>query len=141
MHLNPVDSFVAIILSLIILVLLTVIAVNMLLLLISSWVLLYAGIFFLGFGGARWTSDIAINYFKTVLGIGIQLMVMTLIVGIGSDFLTNFYGKMGKNMMNFEELGVMLIFVVAFFVLISKLPLLLAGEFKLKYPAHEKMFN
>ncbi len=125
--LSPIDSALAIILSLIILVIIAVIAVNMLLLLISSWVLLYAGIFFLGFGGARWTTDFAINYFKTVLGIGIQLMVMTLIVGIGSDFLNNYYGKMNQNIMNFEELGVMLIFVIAFYVLISKLPPMLAG--------------
>ena len=125
--LSPIDSTLAIILSLIILVLLAVVAVNMLLLLISSWVLLYAGIFLLGFGGARWTTDFAINYFKTVLGIGIQLLVMTLIVGIGSDFLTNYYGKMSKTIMNFEELGVMLIFVIAFYVLISKLPSMLAG--------------
>tara|TARA_R110002073_G_scaffold329773_1_gene512787 strand:+ start:484 stop:1569 length:1086 start_codon:yes stop_codon:yes gene_type:complete len=125
--LDPVDSFIGFILSLIILIILTVIAVNMLLLLISAWVLMYAGVFFLGFGGARWTTDIAINYFKTVLGIGIQLLVMTLIVGIGSDFLSNYYGKMSQNMMNFEELGVMLIFSVAFFVLISRLPPLLAG--------------
>jgi type IV secretion system protein TrbL len=99
----------------------------MLLLLISGWVLMYAGIFFLGFGGARWTSDIAINYFKTVLGIGIQLFVMLLIVGIGSDLLSSFYAKMGKNVLNYEELAVMLIFTIAFFVLISRLPLLLAG--------------
>lgn len=125
--LSPVDSALAIILSLIIFVILAVIAVNMLLLLISSWVLLYAGIFFLGFGGARWTTDFAINYFKTVLGIGVQLMVMTLIVGIGSDFLNNYYSKMSQNIMNFEELGVMLIFVIAFYVLISKLPPMLAG--------------
>ncbi|MCC8996459.1 MAG: P-type conjugative transfer protein TrbL, partial [Nitrosomonas sp.] len=125
--LSPIDSTLAIILSLIILVLLAVVAVNMLLLLISSWVLLYAGIFLLGFGGARWTTDFAINYFKTVLGIGIQLLVMTLIVGIGSDFLTNYYGKMSKTIMNFEELGVMLIFAVAFYFLVSKLPPMLAG--------------
>ncbi len=125
--LDPIDSALAFILSVIILVILAVIAVNMLLLLISSWVLLYAGIFLLGFGGARWTTDFAINYFKTVLGIGIQLMVMTLIVGIGSDFLTNYYGKMNQNIMNFEELGVMLIFVIAFYVLISKLPPMIAG--------------
>ncbi len=124
---DPLDGLVAVIISLIILIILAVIAVNMLLLLISSWVLLYAGIFFLGFGGARWTTDIAINYFKTVLGIGIQLLVMTLIVGIGSDLLTSFYGKMGKNLLNFEELGVMLIFAVSFYVLISKLPPLLSG--------------
>lgn len=125
--LQPVDSLIAVIISLIILIVLAVIAVNMLLLLISSWVLMYAGIFLLGFGGARWTSDIAINYFKTVLGIGIQLFVMLLIVGIGSDLLTTFYTKMGKNVLNYEELAVMLIFTIAFFVLISKLPPLLAG--------------
>jgi len=125
--LQPMDSLIGFIISLIILIILAVIAVNMLLLLISSWVLMYAGIFFLGFGGARWTSDIAINYFKTVLGIGIQLFVMLLIVGIGSDLLSSFYAKMGKNVMNYEELAVMLIFTIAFFVLISRLPSLLAG--------------
>ncbi|PXW83297.1 type IV secretion system protein TrbL [Nitrosomonas sp. Nm84] len=124
---QPIDSLMGFIISLIILIILTVIAVNMLLLLISGWVLMYAGIFFLGFGGARWTSDIAINYFKTVLGIGIQLFVMLLIVGIGSDLLSSFYAKMGKNVMNYEELAVMLIFTIAFFVLISRLPSLLAG--------------
>jgi type IV secretion system protein VirB6/type IV secretion system protein TrbL len=39
----------------------------MLLLLASGWVLAYGGVFFLGFGGSRWTSDLAINYYKTVL--------------------------------------------------------------------------
>ena len=124
---QPMDSLMGFVISLIILIILTVIAVNMLLLLISGWVLMYAGIFFLGFGGARWTSDIAINYFKTVLGVGIQLFVMLLIVGIGSDLLSSFYAKMGKNVLNYEELAVMLIFTIAFFVLISRLPLLLAG--------------
>ena len=124
---QPMDSLMGFVISLIILIILAVIAVNMLLLLISSWVLMYAGIFFLGFGGARWTSDIAINYFKTVLGVGIQLFVMLLIVGIGSDLLSSFYAKMGKNVLNYEELAVMLIFTIAFFVLISRLPLLLAG--------------
>ncbi|MCB1985326.1 MAG: P-type conjugative transfer protein TrbL [Burkholderiales bacterium] len=125
--LEPLDSFVGFIMSLAILIILTVIAVNMLLLLISSWVLLYAGIFLLGFGGARWTTDIAINYFKTVLGVGIQLLVMLLIVGIGSDLLISFHSKMTKNVLNFEELAVMLVFTIALWVLISKLPPLISG--------------
>ena len=125
--LDPIDSLIGFLMSIAILVILAVISVNMLLLLISSWILMYAGIFFLGFGGARWTSDIAINYFKTLLGIGIQLFVMLLVVGIGNDLLTDFYTKMGKNVLNYEELAVMLIFSIAFFVLISKLPPLLAG--------------
>jgi len=124
---NPADSFMAFVLTIIIMIILTVVAVNMLFLIISSWVLLYAGIFFLGFGGARWTSDMAINYFRTVLSVGIQLLVMTLIIGIGSDFLVNYYGKMNQNMMNLEELGVMLIFAVAFLILTSKIPPMLSS--------------
>ncbi len=59
---SPVDSFIGVALSVGILILLAVVAVNMLLLLVSGWLLMYAGIFFLGFGGSRWTSDMAINY-------------------------------------------------------------------------------
>ncbi|MBP6354965.1 MAG: P-type conjugative transfer protein TrbL [Nitrosomonas sp.] len=119
---EPLDSLVAYVLALGILIISTVIAVNMLLLLIASWVLLYAGIFLLGFGGARWTSDIALNYFKTVLAIGIQLLVMTLIVGIGGTILTEYFNKMSKNLVNYEELAVMLVFTIAFFVLVNRLP-------------------
>ena len=65
------DSFIGVALSVGILALLAIIAVNMLLLLVSVWLLMYAGIFFLGFGGSRWTSDMAINYYKTVLGVSV----------------------------------------------------------------------
>jgi len=125
--LQPLDSFVGFVLALGIVVILAVIAVNMLLLLIAAWVLMYAGIFLLGFGGSRWTSEIAIQYFRTVLGVGIQLLVMILIVGIGSELLSGFYSKMSKNILNYEELSVMLIFAIALWVLVSKLPPLVSG--------------
>jgi type IV secretion system protein TrbL len=124
---SPIDSFVGVVLSAGILLLMAVIAVNMLLLLVSAWILMYAGIFFLGFGGARWTSDMAINYFKTVLGVAVQLFAMILLVGIGNDLLTSFYAKMAKETLNFEELGVMLVFCVSLLILVSKIPPLLAS--------------
>jgi type IV secretion system protein TrbL len=90
---SPVDSAVGIIIAAIILVILALVAVNMLLLLISGWILAYAGVFFLGFGGARWTSDMAINYYKTVFGVAAQLLTMVLIVGIGKTFLDDYYDR------------------------------------------------
>ncbi|MFZ0258037.1 MAG: P-type conjugative transfer protein TrbL, partial [Gammaproteobacteria bacterium] len=60
---SPVNSAVGLILATIILVILALIGVNMLLLLVSGWILAYGGVFFLGFGGSRWTSDMAINYY------------------------------------------------------------------------------
>ena len=124
---SPVDSLIGLLLSVGILVLLATIAVNMLLLLVSAWLLAYAGIFFLGFGGSRWTSDMAINYYKTVLGVAAQIMTMVLLIGIGNDLLSSFYAKMNKSTLNFEELAVMLVFCVALLMLVNRVPPLVAG--------------
>lgn len=124
---SPVDSFIGVTLSVGILVLLAVIAVNMLLLLVSGWMLMYAGIFFLGFGGSRWTSDMAINYYKTVLGVAVQIMTMVLLVGIGNDLLSSLYARMNTGTLNFEELGVMLVFCVTLLMLVNRIPPLIAG--------------
>lgn len=124
---SPIDSVIGFVLSLGILLVLATVGVNMLLLFVSSWILMYAGVFFLGFGGSRWTSDMAINYYKTVLGVAVQIFAMVLLVGIGVDLLSSFYAKMNKGTLNFEELGVMLVFCMALLMLINKIPGLLSG--------------
>ena len=123
---SPVNSAVGIIVSAVILIILGLIGVNMLLLLVSSWMLAYAGVFFLGFGGSRWTSDMAINYYKTVLNIGAQLFTMVLLVGIGKSFVDNYYNAMEVNI-NLKELGVMLIVSVVLLALVNKLPAMIGG--------------
>lgn len=123
---SPVDSAMGIIISLIILVILALIGVNMLLLLISGWILAYAGIFYLGFGGARWTSDIALNYYKTVLGIAMQLFTMVLLVGIGSSILNQYYAAMSEGV-QFSEMAVVLIVAVILLMLVNKVPPLISG--------------
>lgn len=122
---QPVDSVVGIIIAGIILVVLALIGVNMLLLLISAWILSYAGIFYLGFGGAHWTSDMAISYFKTVLNVGVQLLTMVLLVGIGNTFITDFYANMTQGTgMGVKEMGTMLVASVVLLVLTNKVPAL-----------------
>lgn len=123
---EPLDSAVGIIAALGILIVLGLIAVNMLLLLASGWVLAYGGIFYLGFGGGRWTSDMAISYYKTVLGLGMQLFAMVLLIGIGKTFIDDYYARMSAGQ-TLKELGVMLFVAVMLLVLSNKLPPLLAG--------------
>ncbi len=123
---SPVDSALGVAVSLIILVILALVGINMLLLLISAWILAYAGIFFLGFGGSRWTSEIAINYFKTVLSIAAQLMGMVLLIGIGKTFLDDYYNSMSEGI-TLSEMGVILIVTIILYVLTNKIPQMLAG--------------
>lgn len=122
---SPVDSFIGVILSGIILVVLALIGVNMLVLLCSAWILMYGGVFFLGFGGSRWTSDIAINYYKTVLGVAASLLAMTLLIGIGASFLDAFYAQMSTGI-DFKEMSVMVIVVIILLYLVEKVPTLIS---------------
>lgn len=123
---SPVASAIGIVLSIIILLVLALLAVNMLLLMISAWILAYAGIFFLGFGGARWTSDIAIGYFKTVLDIAAQILVMILLVGIGKSFIDGYYSHMGADL-KMTEMAVVMVVAVILLALVTKLPPLIGG--------------
>jgi type IV secretion system protein TrbL len=118
---SPVDSASGIIISGVILVVLALVGVNMLILLVAGWILAYAGIFFLGFGGSRWTSDMAIGYFKNVLGIAAQLMTMVLLVGIGKSFVDQYYTAMSTSI-SLKELGVMLVVAVVLLALVHKVP-------------------
>ncbi|HHQ4650625.1 TPA: P-type conjugative transfer protein TrbL, partial [Aeromonas hydrophila] len=123
---EPLDSLIAITISCIILVVLALVGINMLLMLVSAWILAFGGVFFLGFGGSRWTSDMAINYYKTVLGIAAQLFGMILLVGIGKSILDNFYTNMDAGL-SISELGVLLIVSIVLLVLTNQVPALIAG--------------
>lgn len=112
--------------ALAVLVVLAIISVNLLLLLAASWILLYAGVFFLGFGGSRWTSDMAINYYKSILGIAAQLLSMVLIVAIGKQFLLDYHNKISENMAS-QELAVMLVISLCLLFLVNKVPPMISG--------------
>lgn len=116
----------AIIIGAVILCVLALVAVDMLLLLVASWFLIYAGIYFLGFGGSRWTSDMAIGYYKAVLGIAIQLFTMVLIVGIGQSFLDQYYQATAGGF-TLQALGELLVVSIILLLLVGKLPPMLAS--------------
>lgn len=124
---NDLGMYVAMVIAgCMITILLAIVAINMLLLLITGWILLYAGVFFLGFGGGRWTSDMAINYYRTVLNIAVQIFSMILLVGVGKSLLVEFANEMSSNV-RLEELLAMIIVALTLLVLVNKIPPLLGG--------------
>lgn len=125
--LSPVVSALMIAAAIVVLVIFALIAVNMLLLLVSAWLLAYAGIFLLGFGGSRWTSEIAINFYRTVLGIGVQLFTMTFLIGVGKSFLDPYYKAFETGNPDLNSLCVLLVAAVVLLSLVNKLPPMMAG--------------
>jgi type IV secretion system protein TrbL len=85
--LSPESILAPVLIAIGIMVMCTLIACNMIILLCAAYIVLYAGLIFLGFGGCRWTSDMAVNYYRSVISIGVSLMTMELLIGIGIQFL------------------------------------------------------
>ena len=123
---SPVDSIIGMILAAIVLVCIALIAANMTIMLCSAWILLYGGIFFLGFGGSRWTSDIAINYYKAILGVAASLMAMVLMVGIAQSIITNYYNQMSAGI-DINEIATILVVAVILLLLVHRVPGLISG--------------
>jgi type IV secretion system protein TrbL len=123
---SPKDSLIGAILAGIILICIAIIAANMTIMLCSAWILLYGGIFFLGFGGSRWTSEIAIHYYKTLLGVAVSLMAMVLMIGIAQSIITDYYNQMSTGI-KVDEIATILVVAVILLLLINRVPTLISG--------------
>ncbi|WEF31827.1 P-type conjugative transfer protein TrbL [Pseudoduganella chitinolytica] len=117
---HPIDNLAIVIVSTIILLCMCVAAANILITLVNAWVMAYAGIFILGFGGSRWTSDMAIGYFRSMLGVGMELMTITLLVGIATSLISGFYANLDGS--SLYELLVVFCVCAVLALLIHKIP-------------------
>lgn len=112
----------------------TTIAVDLLIALLSGWVMLYGGLVVLAFGGAFGfgLSDKAKNYFMTMITVGMRIMALGLLIGVFVDvigdqltFMENQIHAQGS--INLEEGLTILIVAIAFKLACSQIPELLVG--------------
>ncbi len=98
----------------------------MTIMLCSAWILLYGGIFFLGFGGSRWTSEIALHYYRSLLGVAVSLMAMILMIGIAQSIVTNYYNQMSPGV-QINEIATIMVVAVILLLLVHRVPGLISG--------------
>lgn len=87
-NLSLLDDFASIViagLSAIVIVLaFAVIAGQLLVALVESYIAISAGLLFLGFGGSRWTTDFVQKFIGYAVATGVKLFMLLLIIGIGN---------------------------------------------------------
>ena len=57
--------------------------------LVESYIIVSAGLIFLGFGGSRFTSDFVQKYIGYAVAIGVKLFMLYLIIGVGMHISSN----------------------------------------------------
>jgi type IV secretion system protein TrbL len=117
---HPIDNLAIVLISGAVVICMAAVAANVLIALVTGWALAYAGVFILGFGGSRWTSDMAISYFKAMLAIGLELMTMTLLIGISTSVVDGFYQQLDGS--SVYELLLIFCVCAVLALLIDKIP-------------------
>ena len=109
---------------------LALIAAQVLVILCGAWIMAYAGIIVVGFGGSSFTREMAISYYKHMLGIGLHIMTLYLIVGIGVSQITTMAKalKQGGNAApSLSDAIMVLMSSLILYVLTSRVPPMVAG--------------
>src|SRR5438132_2146238 len=76
-------SLVAGITALVVVIAFAIIAAQLLVVLVESFIVIGAGVLFLGFAGSRWTRFFTERYLSYVASVGVKLFVLYLIMGVG----------------------------------------------------------
>jgi type IV secretion system protein TrbL len=76
-------SLIAGITAIVVVIAFAVIAAQLLVALVESFIVIGAGVLFLGFAGSRWTKFFTERYLSYIASIGVKLFVLYLIMGVG----------------------------------------------------------
>ena len=88
----------------------------------ASWLYIYAGVFVVGFGGGEWLRDIAVNYYRQVIGLGLELMMLMLLVGTGQSLIISFQTMMSAGTVPLTEYAAMFAATFILLLLVKNLP-------------------
>lgn len=122
---SPADSLGILIASIVIMACFALIAAFSILALVESFIIVYAGILFMGFGGSRWTKEYAIRTLQYAVSVGAKLYVLILLLGIGSKIM----GKWVAQLDTTSNVDIVLVigFSIVMLALVKILPDLVQG--------------
>jgi len=126
---QPVVAFTAGAIAILMLIVLGLITVSLILVNCETWIMLSAGLIFLGFGATEWTRDLSVSYFKHLLGVGIKQFVTLLLASIGLNIMNSLYAAAQQTGWGVDvgSLAAALVDSVILLVVIGKVPAAVAS--------------
>ncbi|MBN1683991.1 MAG: P-type conjugative transfer protein TrbL [Gammaproteobacteria bacterium] len=126
---HPFGSTLSCFILVIIIVLYALLAAEMVILLVKSYVLVSLSGLMFAFGANEAVRPIAMNYFKSVIGIGLQLLTFYLIMGVGVHIGHDWATLIGQAAQAHElkPFLVVLAAIIVFYMIIKNVPSFIAS--------------
>lgn len=122
---SPIDSLGILIAAIVIMVCFGLITAFSIVALVESYIIIYAGILLMGFGGSRWTKDYAIRTLQYAMSVGAKLYVLILLLGIGAKIMAKWIADLDAE--NNVDIVLVIGFAITFLALVKILPDLAQG--------------
>jgi type IV secretion system protein TrbL len=104
--------------GIVVIIVLGVVSAYMVEALVESYIVVYAGILFLGFGGSRFTSQYSLKVLNYAVSVGAKLFVLELIVALGMQFISQWADATPTSAPGFVELCITLVTMLALVVML-----------------------
>ena len=126
---HPFGSLLACAILIAIIILYALLAAEIAIILIKSYVLISLSGLMFAFGANEAVRPIAMNYFKAVIGIGLQLLVFYLIMGVGVQIGHDWANLIGQAAQQHElkPFLVVMAAVIVFYMVVKNVPPFIAG--------------
>lgn len=115
---SPGQSFQLVMIGIVVIIVLGVVTAYMVETLVESYIVVYAGILFLGFGGSRFTSQFSLKVLNYAVSVGAKLFVLELIVALGMQFISQWADATPTSAPGFVELCITLVTMLALVVML-----------------------
>lgn len=126
---HPFVSLIGAIVCLAILVIYALIAAELTIILVKSYVIVSIGSLFFAFGASEYTRTMTLKYISTAIGLGLQMMMLYLLLGVGQH-IGNDWAAMTKMAADQHELMPMLVIlaaVIVYYMVIKHVPVFVAS--------------
>lgn len=120
---NPLTSVVLCIAGVGFLVIFALIAAEVILIKVESYIVMNAGIFLLGFGGMRYFKEYSINFMKYAFTVAVKLFVLQCLVGIAGSFFSGF----SDTGLTLRDAGITLGGAVVMLALVKNIPSIISS--------------
>lgn len=126
---HPFVSLIGAAVCIALLILYAFIAAELTVILIKAYAVISVGGLFFAFGASEYTRQMTQRYISTAIGLGLQLMMLYLLLGVGQNIGEN-WAQMTQQAAQHHELMPMLVIlaaVIVYYLIIKNVPTFIAG--------------
>lgn len=126
---HPFVSFVGAVVCISIVIIYALLAAELAVVLVKSYFLVSISSLFFAFGATELTRPMTVNYFKTVIGIGLQLLTLYFLIGVGQYVGQNWASMTVQAAQNHELMPMLVILagVIVYYMIVKNVPTFVAG--------------